>query len=117
MAKRRDQAKERYWRKHLAAWRRSGRSVRAYCADEGLAEASFYAWKRILIQRDRRGDTVAVAETPAEVSPFVPVRLIEDTTSAALEVVLRGGRVLRVGAGFAPQTLRDVVRTLEELPC
>jgi hypothetical protein len=116
MAKRRDQAKERSWRKHLAAWRRSGRSVRAYCADEGLAEASFYAWKRILIQRDRCGDTVAVGETPAEASPFVPVRLIEDT-SAALEVVLRGGRVLRVAAGFAPQTLRDVVRTLEELPC
>ena len=116
MARRRDQAKERYWRAHLAAWRQSGQSVRAYCADEGLSEPSFYAWRRASAEDDRApgGNTVV------GVSPFVPVRLVEDTPSpsaATVEVILRGGRVVRVGAGFAAQTLREVVAALEDLPC
>jgi hypothetical protein len=49
----------------------------------------------------------------------VPVRLIEDAAppASAIEVILRGGRVVRVSAGFAVQTLRAVVAALEELPC
>jgi hypothetical protein len=34
-------AKERYWRGHVAAWRRGGRSVRDYCRSHGLSEPSF----------------------------------------------------------------------------
>jgi transposase len=123
MAKRhRDRVKERCWREHLAAWRRSGQSVRAYCAAQGLSEPSFYSWRRVLTQRERRsgartaaGDRTASA-TLAPGSPFVPVRLVEDT-AAAVEVVLPGGRVVRVAAGFSAQTLREVVAALEDLPC
>src|SRR5271170_2768276 len=98
----RDRAKERRWRGHLAAWRRSGQSVRAYCAAQGLSEPSFYSWRRLLTRPERcRGAKTAAGDGTAstagftEPSPFVPVRLVEDTTPvAALEVVLRGGRVL-----------------------
>jgi hypothetical protein len=52
---------------------------------------------------------------------FVPVRLIEEpsppASDAALEVVVRGGRVVRVTPGFRAETLRAVVAALEELPC
>ncbi len=120
----RDRAKERRWREHLAAWRRSGQSVRAYCAGQGLSEPSFYSWRRLLTQRDGRSGarTVPGSKTAAAAlasgSPFVPVRLVEDTAPAtALEVILRGGRVLRVAAGFSAQTLREVVAVLEGLPC
>ena len=120
----RDQTKKRCWREHLAAWRRSGQSVRAYCAAQGLSEPSFYSWRRLLTQRDGRSGARTVpggrtaAAALASGSPFVPVRLVEDTTSAAaVEVVLRGGRVVRVVAGFAAQTLREVVAALEDLPC
>ena len=50
-------------------------------------------------------------------SPFVPVRLVPEAPSSAVEVVLRGGRVLRVADGFSVQALRQVVAALEELPC
>lgn len=122
----RDPAKERRWRGHLAAWRRSGQSVRAFCAAQGLAEPSFYSWRRALAQRDRRGGAKTIpggktvaATAPPEGSPFVPVRLVEDTTppTATVEVVLRGGRVVRVRAGFSAQTLRAVVAALEDPPC
>jgi transposase len=123
----RDRAKERLWRQHLAAWRRSGLSVRAFCAAQGLSEPSFYSWRRMLTQRDRRGvcksasggGTVSGAALAADVSPFVPVRLVDDKPPATVEVVLRGGRVVRVAAGFDAQVLRAVVAALEEgdLPC
>jgi len=123
----RDQAKERRWRQHLAAWRCSGLSVRAFCAAQGLSEPSFYSWRRLLEQRDRRGacktasgdGTVSGAARAADVSPFVPVRLVDDKPPATVEVVLRGGRVVRVAAGFDAQVLRAVAAALEEgdLPC
>jgi hypothetical protein len=130
----RDRTKERFWRRHVAAWRRSGQSVRAYCASAGVSEPSFYAWRRVLVERealDRTGaahagdcvvsgqaTTIGVPGKGATVSAFVPVRLVEDSAStAAVEVVLRGGRVVRVAAGFAATTLRAVVAALEDLPC
>jgi hypothetical protein len=64
------------------------------------------------------GNGTAATAGVTERSPFVPVRLVEDTPpAAAVEVVLRGGRVLRVAAGFSAQTLREIVATLEDLPC
>jgi|SRR5579884_3471171 len=134
--RRRDRSKEQYWRRHVAAWRRSGQSVRVYCRSEGLSEPSFYSWRRLLAERDSSvpagteragGRSASVTSAAArqrwadaaEVSPFVPVRLVTEatTSTAAVEVVLRGGRVVRVAAGFVAQTLRDVVAALEELPC
>jgi transposase len=125
----RDRAKEQHWRRHVAAWRRSGQSIRAYCRAEGLSEPSFYAWRRLLAERRRRTQPERVEDGRAlftgqsaaaapSVSPFVPVRLVEDAAPlAAVEVVLRGGRVVRVAAGFAAKTLREVVAALEDLPC
>jgi hypothetical protein len=126
----RDRTRERHWRRHVMAWRRSGQSVRAYCASEGVSEPSFYSWRRVLAERGPRpaamsarvGDARATRERSTAdataVSPFVPVRLVDDATSAsAVEVVLRGGRVVRVAAGFVAKTLREVVAALEDLPC
>jgi transposase len=132
----RDRAKELHWRRHLAGWRRSGGSVRAYCQAQGLSEQSFYQWRRVLAQRDaqtaagprdsRREPTAfgggrvratdSAAPAPQE-SRFLSVRLVQPAAPVAVEVVLGGGRVLRVAEGFSAQTLRQVVAALEELPC
>jgi transposase-like protein len=132
MARGQRRTKEWHWRRRVAAWRRSGQSVRAYCESVGVSEPSFYAWRRLLAERESldgaghagervASDQAAVTRTrggAAAASPFVPVRLVEDAASApAVEVVLRGGRVVRVAAGFAAKTLREVVAALEDLPC
>lgn len=120
--KRRDRGKERYWQRQLAGWRRSGLSVRDYCRSERLSEPSFYAWRRVLAERARPGAASSGKPTASATAPpaFVPVRLIAEeasTAAAALEVVLRGGRVVRVPAGFAAAALRELVAVLEGLPC
>jgi hypothetical protein len=49
----RDTVKERFWRRAVRQQRRGGQSIRAYCRAAGLAEASFYAWRRELLRREQ----------------------------------------------------------------
>lgn len=126
--RKRDGGKERFWRRTLRLWRRSGLSVRAFCAEHDLTEPSFYAWRHIIAQRDQesarvrskperdsaRGEVPASADAPV----FVPLRVIDVPTQAAFEVVLERGRVVRVLRGFDAETLRQLLAILEEdRPC
>jgi transposase len=103
----RDPRKEQQWRRWIQQWQASGLPVRAFCARHALAQPSFYAWRRQLQQRD------AIAR------PFVPVRVVPDEEprpAPSLEVVLGGGRCVRVAPGFDPATLRQLLAVLEEAP-
>ena len=106
----RDARKEHQWRQWIHQWQHSGLSVRAYCARQGLTQASFYAWRRTLRSRD--GGTA---------SAFLPVRVVADEPAVpvgSVEVLLSGGRCLRVSPGFDPATLRQLLVVLAEaLPC
>jgi hypothetical protein len=124
----RDCGKERFWRRTLRQWRRSGLSVRAYCAEHGLAEPSFYAWRRIVAERDQESarvrakperDNARRAAPASDDAPvFVPLRVIDVSTPVAFEVVLERGRVVRVQRGFDAATLRQLLAILEEeRPC
>lgn len=118
----RDVAKERTWRRHVAGWRRSGLSVRAYCAIEGLSEASFYAWRRTLAERDGHQAPPAKQRSRTESVPaFVPVRMVSEpapsTPAGSVDVLLTNGRVLRLGADFDPHVVRQVLALLEEPTC
>ena len=120
---RRDLAKERHWRRHVARWHNSGLSNRAYCRNEALSEPSFHAWRRVLHQRQEERPAApaggaAQRRPTAAPAAFVPVRLVEPAnTGSALEIVVRGGRVVRVAAGFSADTLRAVLAVVEEPPC
>jgi len=113
--KQRDPRKEQFWRRVVQQWRNSGLSVRQFCQLRDLSEASLYAWRRILQERD------------AEVrrAPFIPVRIVPDADtdhdglSTGLELLLGGGRRLRVGPAFDDATLRRLLTVLEEegRPC
>jgi hypothetical protein len=54
---------------------------------------------------------------------FHPVRVVRDAEriavagTAALELELRGGRRIRVAAGFDPALLEELVRTIEGWGC
>ena len=103
-------SKEQFWRRIVRQWRSSGLSIRDFCDDQDISEPSFYAWRRIIAQRD------------AEPAPFVPVQVVEanqtelssQLAGSGLELLLGSGRVLRVGPGFDGPTLRRLVALLEE---
>ena len=103
----RDLRKEQQWRRWLRLWQKSGLSVRAFCARQGLAQPSFYAWRRVIQQRD------------AAAGSFLSVQVLPDEPpdpGSRFEVVLVGGRLLRVPPGFDPATLRRLLAVLEEGP-
>jgi hypothetical protein len=124
---RRDPSKERFWRRLLRLWRRSGRTIRAFCAEHEVSQPSFFAWRRVLAERDqqrrqfnadanRDGDPQVPSDGQAS---FVPLRVVSTAASTAFEVVLNGGRVVRVPAYFDAASLRQLLAILEEegRPC
>jgi hypothetical protein len=50
--RRRNQSREQFWRETVVAWKQSGQSVRAFCAARGLNEATFFARRRDLADRE-----------------------------------------------------------------
>lgn len=114
----RDRSKERFWRRAIRRWQRSGLGVRSFCAAEGLSEPSFYAWRRELARRDQ--------EAASDVAAFVPVRVradvapappdVESASTPTIDLVVANGRRLCVPAGFDPAMLRQLLVIVEESP-
>ena len=103
----RDLSKEKFWRRTLTAFAASGQSVRAFCAARQVTESSFYAWRRALAQRE------AARSKPASLAPaFVPVRLSE-AMAGSIEIVLTGGRCLRLHGPVDRAALAEVVAVLD----
>jgi transposase len=103
----RDPRKEQHWRHLIQQWQHSGLSVRTFCDRQHLSPPSFYAWRHRLQQR------------AAATAALVPVRVVADEPAppaGPLEVILAGGRRLRVTPGFDPATLRQLLAVLEEAP-
>ena len=106
--RRRNQAREQFWRDTVAAWRQSGQSVRAFCAARGVSEATFFARRRELIDR------ATLPQPPAPAAPFVPVNVVPDPTA---EVVLPGGLIVRVPVAADPAAVARLVAALGGGPC
>ncbi len=106
----RRECKEQFWRTTLRRWRGSGLSVRAYCEQHELAEPTFYAWRRSIQEQD----AAAVRFVPVQVVPEPRSQAPADDSAGALELVVVGGRRLRIGPGFDAPTLRRLLALLEE---
>lgn len=136
--KRRDAGKERYWRRLVREQTRSKQPVRAFCEARGLAENSFYFWRRELQRRDaeqRTADPAAASPTSASgcvasaardrrsaVAPpaFAEVTLggtLPEPGSPAMEVLFADGVRVRVPSGFDAQTLREVLAAVRGAAC
>ena len=120
----RDPEKEKYWRRLLEQWQRSGLTGRDFCAENSVSEASFYAWKREIARRDHEVQAGARAATrgssTATLPAFVPVTIAPAptvTAAASLEVVLAGGHLLRVRGSFESAVLRQLLAVLEAPSC
>jgi hypothetical protein len=108
--RRRNQAREQFWRDTVAAWRESGQSVRAFCAARGVSEATFFARRRELTDREASQRPISPAPAPQ----FVPVRVLPDPT---LEVVLPSGVVVRTPVTADPAAVARLVAALGGRQC
>ena len=97
-------SKSEQWRERIAEQMRSGLSVKEFCTERGVAECSFYAWRKRL-RKQQEPVRFALVERGA-------VRRQEGAGEARLELVLASGARLRIGAGVDSTTLRTVLEAL-----
>ena len=111
----RDPLREQVWRERVAAWSKSRLSIRQFCRQHKLSEASFHFWRRELRTRSE-------ASSPAK-SKFIPLTVIPPRTIIATKIEVRcpSGHVVSVPMNDA-QTLRQLFEALatpakETQPC
>src|SRR3954468_23220449 len=112
--KRRDPARERFWRRTIRQQQQSGLAVPEFCRREGLKDGAFRWWRQELARRDRQTTPASQAEPegePTDPAPaFLPVRVadleaISTRPAPPIEIVLNGGPTVRVPPGFDTRTL------------
>ena len=86
---------------------RSGMTMKAFAAANGITLSTLGYWK---YKRARRREQSSAAQ-------LMPVRVVDDASVAPrvapIELVLRGGLLVRVPAGFDESTLLRVLRVAE----
>lgn len=113
----RDLKKESFWRRMVQAQAGSGMSVRSWCRRRRVQEVTFYWWRRELARREAEACVDRDAGRPVS---FVPVHISADPPveqGGRIEVVLAGGRRIRISGRVDRQTLSDVLAALEAPPC
>lgn len=128
-----------YWATQVAAWERSGMTQAEYCRRRRIKAGSFAWWKRQLLGPGR-GRPTRPADRPkqyAKVSkerggltkpgerakrraqsaklsaPFVELPLVTAFPAPTYDLVLVGGRTIRIPSQFNPQVLSRLISVVE----
>jgi transposase-like protein len=114
VSKKPDVEKARFWQRTIREAARSGLSTRAFCRQHKLHESQFYWWQRRLTaaQSTPRGRNQA-----AKAATFALVSEEPGAADAGIELLLAGGRRLRIARGVDAATLRSVLAALDEPGC
>jgi hypothetical protein len=98
---------QQLWTERIAAWKQSGLSQRAFCDQQQLAFSTFTYW------RGRLKKLNSCDDSDGEVN-FLPVRFKQES-AAPLTLRINGRHSIEIKAGFDPDLLARVVRTLESI--
>ena len=116
MAKQTSAEKEARWREIVERQAGSGLSIRGFCADEGISEPSFYAWRKKLRQRQDGGRRARQPkgreEFGADAGLFVPLQLVD--TVSTLEIIHPLGYRIQVTGNVDRVALRQVIEALDD---
>ena len=104
----------RQMRRVLARWERSGLKLREFGERHGIPLSTLTWWRQVFRRAGEPVNTAAKSvASDAVVFTEVPRPATVPTTPPVLEIVLRGGHVLRVPVGADTDTLRRVLQVLQ----
>ena len=113
MTTQRDGKREKFWRGMLRRRAASGMTIVDFCASEGLKATSYHYWQREIRRRDEESPSGSAESGRALLAA---VHVVDDGGSrAAVEVVVRGGYVVRIGEQATTEHIRRVLQTISEL--
>jgi transposase-like protein len=100
--------------------RRSGLGVKAFCRQQEISEALFYAWRRKIQHRDSESRQ----DQAAQQDRLIPVSIVETIDNAStesgslaakpIEIVTPTGFTLRVDQGVLPQRLAALLDVIAQ---
>ena len=128
--RRRDFQREARWREVVARQGTRGLSVRAFCRREGVAENSFYFWRRTLAERDaetksdvaaasdkatRRTKANALQKHLHHTSQSFAAAVVTNSLSSecSIEIKSVGGTIVRLPESIAVTQLAELIHALE----
>jgi hypothetical protein len=94
---------QQFWQMALETFKSSGLSVRQFCKQEGLAEPSFYIWRKKLV-----GSNCQLDDQCNGPSAFIEVAMPQNN-SVVIELLLISGNTLRIPHGVDAATLSTVL--------
>ena len=104
MTKREGQADRRkFWTELITRHKQSGKTVEAFCQENGVGSPSFYGWRKRLAEKSQPIG-FALVETPA----------VRQQRGEPVELILSSGDRLHIAPGADPATLRLVLSVLRE---
>jgi hypothetical protein len=113
--------KEEFWRLALQEHSRSGLTIKAFCLQQGISQPSFYAWRRIIKDRDQNAD-VTLDDTLGS-TRLIPVNLVPEdahqqqhaiasTDRMDAEICTPAGFTLRVGSATTPVRVTELLTAI-----
>ena len=102
--------KRQFWQMVIEAWQNSGMSISKFCKAEGLAEGTFYNWRKKLTDKQSQTNKQAVKNPSAFIKVAMP-----RSNHALLELELSSGNTLRISSGADNKTLSSVLSVLREV--
>ena len=103
--------KARYWQRTIREAVRSGMSIREFCQQHRLKESQLY-WRQYNLKAGRQ-ERMRRPGVNREAASFARVSDEPEATDAGIELVLSGGRRLRIRKGVDEETLRAVLAAVE----
>ncbi len=113
---RQDVEKARFWQSTIREAARSSVSIREFCRRRKLKECQFYWWQRRL-SMTRRTAAHGWKRQSGGPASFALVSEEPGVNDAGIELVLAGGRRLRIARGVDEATLRAVLAAVEPAGC
>lgn len=104
-----DTDQQQFWRMVLETFQSSGLSIRQFCKQEGLSEASFYAWRKKMANVQ----TPDVRKEQIHPEPFIQVS-VPTAESGCLELLLASGHCLRIPSEIDSTFLSGVLSALKQ---
>jgi hypothetical protein len=115
MARKKSTEKELRWRDIMDRQADSGLSIRRFCANEGISQPSFYAWRRKI--REQNGTDTRPRKSSRRMdepgsAAFIPLKLLD--SAGTLEVIHPLGCQVRISGVVNTIALKQVLGVLDE---
>ena len=104
--------RSQFWQTHLEEWKNSGLSQAEYCRRKNLKSTRFTYWK---LKFSSQASDVELVQVSTDSIPSPQSFPVFNNNGSPLRLTVNCRFVIEIPDSFSPGTLRQVLRTLQEV--